>query len=61
MLLGKEPVYVDGRAAGYVTSAGYGYTVGQALANAWLPVEYSRPGTPVEVEYFGERVPGSVA
>ncbi len=58
VLLGKEPVYVDGRPAGYVTSAGYGHTTGQALAFAWLPVEHSLPGTPVEVEHFGTRVPG---
>jgi glycine cleavage system aminomethyltransferase T/glycine/D-amino acid oxidase-like deaminating enzyme len=54
VVLGKEPVYVGGRAAGYVTSAGDG------PAYAWLPVEYSVPGTPVEIEYFGTRVPGRV-
>ncbi|MEU8635510.1 FAD-dependent oxidoreductase [Amycolatopsis sp. NPDC048633] len=61
VLQGKEPVYAEGRAAGYVTSGGYGYTVGHAIAHAWLPVEYSAPGTPVEIAYFGERVPGRVA
>ncbi|WP_284747631.1 FAD-dependent oxidoreductase [Amycolatopsis sp. RTGN1] len=60
VLQGKEPVYVEGHAAGYVTSAGYGHTLGQALAYAWLPVEYSGSGTPVEIEHFGERVPGRV-
>ncbi|WIY05906.1 FAD-dependent oxidoreductase [Amycolatopsis mongoliensis] len=60
VVLGKEPVYVEGRAAGYVTSAGYGYTLGRAIAYAWLPVEYSGPGTPVEIGHFGERVPGRV-
>ncbi|MDQ7809755.1 FAD-dependent oxidoreductase [Amycolatopsis sp. A133] len=58
---GKDPVYVDGRPAGYVTSAGYGHTVGRALAYAWLPVEYSGSGTPVEIGHFGTRVPGRVA
>jgi glycine cleavage system aminomethyltransferase T/glycine/D-amino acid oxidase-like deaminating enzyme len=55
VVLGKEPVYVEGRVAGYVTSGGDG------TAYAWLPVEYSVPGTPVEIEYFGTRVPGRVA
>lgn len=60
-LLGKEPVYVEGHPAGYVTSAGYGYTVGETIAYAWLPVEHSVSGTPVEIEHFGTRVPGRVA
>jgi glycine cleavage system aminomethyltransferase T len=56
-----DPVYVDGRPAGYVTSAGYGHTTGKAIAYGWLPVEYSRSGTPVQVGHFGTRVPGRVA
>jgi glycine cleavage system aminomethyltransferase T len=52
-------VYVAGRPAGYVTSAAYGHTIGRAIAYAWLPV--LEPGTPVEVEYFGERYPATVA
>ncbi|WP_326957966.1 FAD-dependent oxidoreductase [Amycolatopsis sp. NBC_01286] len=54
VVLGKEPVYVEGRAAGYVTSGD------ETIAYAWLPVEYSVPGTRVEIEYFGTRVPGRV-
>ncbi|WP_410607483.1 FAD-dependent oxidoreductase [Amycolatopsis sp. lyj-109] len=56
-----DPVYVDGRPAGYVTSAGYGHTAGKAVAYAWLPVEYGRSGTPLQVGHFGTRVPGRVA
>jgi glycine cleavage system aminomethyltransferase T/glycine/D-amino acid oxidase-like deaminating enzyme len=59
VVLGKEPVYVAGRPAGYVTSATYGHTIGRAIAYAWLPV--LEPGTPVEVEYFGERYPATIA
>ncbi len=59
VLLGKEPVFVDGAPAGYVTSAAYGHTIGRAIAYAWLPV--LEPGTPVEVEYFGSRYPATVA
>jgi len=61
IVLGKEPVYVDGRPAGYVTSAGYGHTVGKTIAYAWLPVEHGVPGTPVEIDHLGTRVPGRVA
>jgi glycine cleavage system aminomethyltransferase T len=61
VVMGKEPVHVDGRPAGYVTSAGFGYTVGQAIAYAWLPAQAARPGQPVTIRYFGEAVPATVA
>ena len=54
-LMGKEPVFVGGESAGYVTSAGYGYTVGESIAYAYLPVEHAQVGTAVEIEYFGVR------
>ncbi|MET9437119.1 FAD-dependent oxidoreductase [Streptomyces sp. NPDC006551] len=59
VVLGKEPVHVDGRPAGYVTSASYGYTLGRCVAYAWLPPLAS--GTAVHIEYFGEKVPATVA
>ena len=37
VLMGKEPVVVDGAVAGYVTSAGYGFTIDASIAYAWLP------------------------
>ncbi len=61
LVLGKEPVFASGRPVGYVTSAAYGYTVGANIAYAWLPVALTTPGTPVEIEYFGERIPAVVA
>ncbi len=59
--LGSEPVRVDGALAGRVTSGGYGYTVERSIAYAYLPAGSVEPGTPVEVEIFGEWVPGEVA
>ena len=59
--LGSEPVRVDGRLAGRVTSGGYGYTVGRSIAYAYLPADRAAVGQPVEVEIFGERVGGEVA
>ncbi|KUL20998.1 GcvT family protein [Streptomyces regalis] len=56
VVMGHEPVYVDGRPVGYVTSAAYGYTIDAPLAYAWLPAEHAAPGTPVEIEYFGAKV-----
>ena len=59
--LGSEPVRVDGEITGRVTSGGYGYTVERSIAYAYLPAEAVEPGRAVEVEIFGEWVPGEVA
>ncbi|MFD5257894.1 FAD-dependent oxidoreductase [Streptomyces bobili] len=59
VVLGKEPVHVDGAPAGYVTSASYGYTLGRCIAYAWLPLLPA--GAAVHIEYFGEKVPATVA
>jgi glycine cleavage system T protein len=59
--LGSEPVRVDGRIAGRVTSGGYGYTVARSVAYAYVPAAAADPGRPVEVEIFGEWIPGEVA
>lgn len=61
VVMGKEPVFHDGAYAGYVTSAAYGFTIQASIAYAWLPAAAARPGTPVQVEYFGERLPAVVA
>ncbi|MFF1881655.1 FAD-dependent oxidoreductase [Pseudarthrobacter sp. NPDC058196] len=60
VVLGKEPVYVAGEAAGYVTSAAYGFTIGKPIAYAWLPSSVSE-GDAVEIEYFGRRVAATVS
>ncbi len=59
--LGSEPVRVDSRLAGRVTSGGYGYTVERSIAYAYLPADDVRVGGPVEVEIFGEWIPGNLA
>ncbi|MEN8584343.1 FAD-dependent oxidoreductase [Burkholderia sp. RS01] len=59
MVLGKEPVYVNGQAAGYVTSAAYGYSVRKPIAYVWLPACVGI-GDSVEIEYFGERIAATV-
>jgi glycine cleavage system T protein len=59
--LGSEPVRVDGEITGRVTSGGYGYTVERSIAYAYLPADSVEPGRAVEVEIFGEWIPGEVA
>lgn len=60
VVMGSEPVYVDGVASGYVTSASYGYSVGRCVAYAWLPAAAASPGTSVYIEYFGEKAAATV-
>ena len=60
MVMGKESIWLDGEVTGYVTSAGYGYSIGQAIALGYLPVAGSKPGSHLEIEYFGERLPATV-
>ena len=57
--LGSEPVRIDGKVAGRVTSGGYGYTVKKSIAYAYVPAS-AAVGTPVEVEIFGTWVPGQI-
>lgn len=61
VVLGKEPIRSEGRVVSYATSAGYGYSVGRCIVYGYLPVELAVPGTPVEIEYFDERLPATVA
>ncbi|KAF1972917.1 dimethylglycine dehydrogenase precursor [Bimuria novae-zelandiae CBS 107.79] len=59
MVLGKEPVFYENKAAGYVTTAAFGFTVGTPIAYAWLPSDVNM-GETVEIEYFGRRVAATV-
>lgn len=59
MVLGKEPVFVQNKAAGYVTTAAFGFTVGRPIAYAWLPSNVN-VGDGVEIEYFSRRVATTV-
>jgi glycine cleavage system aminomethyltransferase T len=59
--MGKEPIRADGRVVSYVTSAGYGYSIGRGIVYGYLPAELAVEGTALEVEYFDERIPATVA
>jgi glycine cleavage system aminomethyltransferase T/glycine/D-amino acid oxidase-like deaminating enzyme len=60
VVIGSEPVRVEDRVVGRVTSGGYGYTVGASIAYAYLPIEAASPGTRVSVDLFGEWIDGVV-
>jgi glycine cleavage system T protein len=61
VVLGKEPVWANGdKIISWVAAGGYGYSVAKSIAYAYLPIEYSKVGTRLEVELFGERVGAEV-
>ena len=60
VVMGKEPLWHDGRVVSYVTSANYGYSIGRGIAYGYLPAELAVEGNPIEVEYFGERLAATV-
>lgn len=59
VVLGKEPVYLNGKKAGYVTNAAFGYSVGKPIAHAYLPSSVS-DGDAVEIVYFGKKIKATV-
>ena len=56
-VMGDEPIWVDGKVVGWVTSGGYGHFVDQSLAQGYIPTELVRTGMQLEVEILGERRP----
>jgi len=68
-MLGREPILstdghplIDARGRrSYVTSAGSGPSVGKHLLMSYLPPDVAKVGTPLFVEYLGERYPVTVA
>jgi dimethylglycine dehydrogenase len=53
---GFEPVYADGeQPIAYVSSGGYGHTIGRSIALAYLPVGHATVGTELEIGILGER------
>ena len=63
VVMGKEPILRadSDQVLGYVTSANYGHSIGRGIVYGYLPTEYAEVGTKVDVVYFGERLPATVA
>ncbi len=66
VLLGRETIYRDGVRVGWLTSGGYGYTVGRSLGYGYVrnpngvTADYIRSGT-YELEVATERVAANVS
>jgi glycine cleavage system aminomethyltransferase T/glycine/D-amino acid oxidase-like deaminating enzyme len=64
LVLGNEPIRVDGRTVGRVTSGAVGYHVGRSIAFGYLPAAgagSAAPGDAAQVLVFGDWVPALVA
>ena len=57
--MGGEPVVIGDEAVGYVTSAGYGPSVGRSIAYAWVPADLEA-GASVDLAYFERTLPAVV-
>jgi 4-methylaminobutanoate oxidase (formaldehyde-forming) len=53
---GNEPIRAGTDVISWVTSGGYGYSVGRSIAYGYLPMAYTAPGTALDVEITGERI-----
>ncbi len=60
VVMGSEPVFLDNKPVGYVTSAAFGHTVGAPVAYAWVPSS-AKEGTRIEIQYFDRRIAATVA
>ena len=56
VVIGKEPIRAGDKIIGWVTSGGYGYTIGKSIAYGYLPMEHAKVGAQLDVEIFGERI-----
>ena len=66
ILLGRETIYRDGERVGWLTSGGYGYTIGRSIGYGYvrnaggLDAEWVLSGT-YELEVAGRRVPAAIS
>jgi glycine cleavage system aminomethyltransferase T len=58
---GAESVWHDGKIVSRLRSAGHAHTIDKSIGYCYLPLPLAKPGTEVEIELFGERVPAKVA
>lgn len=60
MPVGKEAILDGDQVIGIVTSGGYGYTIKKPIAYGYLPVNYSKPGTRLQIEVAARRYEATV-
>ena len=59
--IGDEPVWHDGQVVGWITSGGYGHSVGRSLALGYVPTALATAVSGFEIEILGERRSATLA
>jgi dimethylglycine dehydrogenase len=63
-VFGDEPIWHDGEVVGWVTSGGFGHSVGESIALGYVPAELADPigggGSRFEIEVVGRRRPARI-
>jgi len=60
MPVGKEAILDGEKVIGLVTSGGYGHTIKKPIAYGYLPTDYSKPGTRLQIEVAATRYEATV-
>jgi glycine cleavage system aminomethyltransferase T/glycine/D-amino acid oxidase-like deaminating enzyme len=60
VVLGNEPVRIDGKPAGRVTSGAYGAFTSSSIAFAYVPIEWANIGRAVEIWLFGNWISAQI-
>jgi sarcosine dehydrogenase len=60
MPVGKEAILNGDQVVGIVTSGGFGHTIKKPLAYGYLPTDYTKPGTRLQIEVAAKRYEATV-
>jgi 4-methylaminobutanoate oxidase (formaldehyde-forming) len=60
MPVGKEAILDGDKVIGIVTSGGFGHTIKKPIAYGYLPTEYTKPGTRLQIEVAAKRYDATV-
>jgi 4-methylaminobutanoate oxidase (formaldehyde-forming) len=60
MPIGKEAILDGDKVVGLVTSGGFGHTIKKPIAYGYLPIQYSEPGTRLQIEVAAKRCEATV-
>jgi sarcosine dehydrogenase len=60
MPVGKEAILDGDKVIGIVTSGGFGHTIKKPIAYGYLPTDYAKPGTRLQIEVAAKRYDATV-
>jgi len=60
MPVGKEAILDGDKVIGLVTSGGFGHTIKKPITYGYLPIDYSKPGTRLQIEVAATRYEATV-